>query len=292
MGSDAHIRIVGAPLGLLVDLDRRLSELEQRWSRFVEDSEVSTLNRRCGEAVYVSGETQMLVATAVRAWRLTSGAFDPTVLAAMMANGYDRDFALVDRPNGPAAAAVGCGGIVVDESVGTVMLGAGVGFDPGGIGKGLAADLLVEEALAAGVDGVMVNIGGDIRVEGVCDDGHDGWMVRLDEPGGTQGVDISLMAGAITTSSTLRRRWGASNEFHHLVDPALGCPIGNGLRSVTVVADRGWVAEAVAKALHVDWVCASDAGMGELLAATYAAALVVDREGRCHALGGMENYLR
>ena len=52
-----------------------------------------------------------------------------------------------------------------------MRLPAGAGFDPGGIGKGLAADLAVAEALTEGAAGVCVNLGGDVRLEGSAPDG-------------------------------------------------------------------------------------------------------------------------
>src|SRR4029078_51858 len=64
-----------------------------------------------------------------------------------------------ERCRGATAA----GSAVVREAV---RLPAGTGFDPGGIGKGLAADIVVDEIRADGADGVCVNPGGDVRVDG------------------------------------------------------------------------------------------------------------------------------
>lgn len=41
-------------------------------------------------------------------------------------------------------------------------------IDLGGIGKGYAADLIAAELIAAGAEGVSVNLGGDLRVAGVA----------------------------------------------------------------------------------------------------------------------------
>ncbi len=97
------------------------------------------------------------------------------MLTALVAAGYDRDFATLDAgpaaaPDKPGAAgghdagpAPGCRGIVIDPIVGAVTLPSGVELDLGGIGKGLAADLVVDELLAAGAAGACVNVGGDLR---------------------------------------------------------------------------------------------------------------------------------
>src|SRR5204862_328066 len=62
-----------------------------------------------------------------------------------------------------------------------VRLPAGTGFDPGGIGKGLAADMVVAETMAAGAAGVCVNLGGDLRVTGL-DPTDAAWTVAVEYP--------------------------------------------------------------------------------------------------------------
>ena len=88
---------------------------------------------------------------------------------------------------------------------------AGVGFDPGGIGKGFAADLVLDELLAEGAGGACVNLGGDVRVGGLGPDGGD-WTVTVEDPRDPAGpplVTLLLADGAVATSSRCRRRWRA-----------------------------------------------------------------------------------
>src|SRR5580765_7502977 len=149
MGSDAQLTVVGAPAEVVTTALERLDELERRWSRFLPTSEVSQLTG--DRAVRVSADTVLLVERAIDAWRLTGGSFDPTVLGDVLRAGYDRSFELLDADAaGPASALrlAACMDIVIDGDV--VTLPRGSGFDPGGIGKGLAADLLVADVMAAG----------------------------------------------------------------------------------------------------------------------------------------------
>ena len=185
MGTTAHVLVVaGSADAAHAGTERareRLHELEARWSRFVPTSEVSVLNGAGGSPVMVSADTRLLVERAVEGWQRTGGRFDPTVLDAMVALGYDRDFDEIDRATPTPVTTIpapGCAGIVVDQIVGAVRLPRGVHFDPGGIGKGLAADLVAEELMRAGAHGVCVNVGGDLRVEGESPDGGD-WVVDL-----------------------------------------------------------------------------------------------------------------
>ncbi len=235
---------------------QRVDELERRWSRFIADSEISRLNAATGRPLAVSDDTRLLVERAVEAWRLTGGGFDPTVLRAVEAAGYTESFELLgDRlpVSVGLPAPVGRVGCTDIEIVGdTVRLPDGIGFDPGGIGKGLAADLVVEELLEAGADGVCVNLGGDLRVAGESPVGA--WTVAIEHAAGRTGPGsprLGLRSGAMATSTTLRRRWTVEGgeERHHLIDPSTGEPSTTDITQATVIADEAWVAEVMAKAV-------------------------------------------
>ena len=91
-----------------------------------------------------------------------------------------------------------------------MRLPRGTGFDPGGIGKGLAADIVVDELRAAGAEGVCVNLGGDVRVEGAGPTG-DGWTIAVDYPERARPIArIGIARGAVATSTTLQARGGQS----------------------------------------------------------------------------------
>jgi thiamine biosynthesis lipoprotein len=280
--------VVGGPRSLGLEAQHRIADLERRWSRFDEQSEVSTLTRDAGHPVVVSPETLELVERAIGAWRMTHGLFDPTVLGAVIRAGYGRSFdELGPSPdNGTSALTTGAGSI---EIVGnTVRLPAGTGFDPGGIGKGLAADIVVDELRAAGAAGVCVNLGGDIRVEGEGPSGA-GWTISVDHPGYAHPVaHIGIGRGAVATSTTLRRRWTVDGEGrHHLIDPVTARPSASDLAFVTVVAGHAWMAEVLAKAVLIH----GSPHQFDLLSGCGAAAFAVDRNGTCSASVEFDAYL-
>ena len=293
MGSDAHVVVVTAGDGnrLVAAAWARIDELESRWSRFRTDSEVSTLNRGAGRPVTVSSDTIALVHHALAAWRLTQGHFDPTVGAALVAHGYDRDFAEVVARGRTAPEhtepAPGPSGIALDRAAHTVMLPAGVTFDPGGIGKGLGADLVAAELLAAGAAGALVNLGGDVRAMGTPP-GRAGWVISLPDPlrAGRELARIALPEGGIATTSQLRRRWSTPHgTAHHLIDPATGRPAETDVVAATVVAAEAWRAEALTKLAFL-------AGPGAMSNRDDAHAVVVTGDGRRHATPGLAGALR
>lgn len=289
MGSHVVVEVVG-PSDLLVQARARLAELEQRWSRFLPDSDVTRLNTTRGLPVFVHGDTRRLVRHAIEAWKRTGGACDASVLDAVVASGYDRSFEALGATVGRDAAVVvpGCDGIVVDDELGSVTLPSGTGFDPGAIGKGLAADLVVEELLAAGADGAFVSIGGDLRMGGRPAKG-DGWLVDVvdHERSATVVARLALSGGAVATSTTQRRRWSVEGEpRHHVIDPATGTCADTGLRTATVVAGEAWWAEALATQLLLapesEWARIVGDGV----------AVAIDQDGGRHLLGSIDRYLR
>lgn len=291
MGSDIHLVVVGGDSALLARARDRIDELERRWSRFRPDSDVSRLNAGAGRPVEVGGDTHLLVDLAVRAWRLTGGGFDPTLLDALLAAGYDRSFESLGEDASPPATPrlhvlrPGPTDIVFDGSA--ITLPAGMGFDPGGIGKGLAADLVSRLLLDEGAAGACVNMGGDLRVRGESPTGG-GWTLSVEHPQCTSAIAmIGLLDGAVATSSVLRRVWQAGGRRrHHLIDPATGEPSTSDLALVSVVAGQAWVAEVLAKAA----LLRGTARAFDLLDTT-TAALAVDHDGRVLASNGLAAFL-
>lgn len=288
MGSDAHVVVVGGPPNGAMQARARIDELEQRWSRFIADSEISALNRNAGQLVKVSDDTRLLVERAIEAWRISGGSFDPTVLGSMIRAGYDRSFdTLGDAPSaGISALLLGCTDIEVTER--GVRLPAGTGFDPGGIGKGLAADLVADETIAAGADGVCVNLGGDLRVRGCAPEGN-GWTVDIEHPSSSEPfARVGIREGAVATSTTLRRQWTVDGApRHHLIDPATGLPSDSDLTLACVITAQAWAAEVLAKAV----LLRGSSHPFDLLGGTGAQAVVIDSEGRIDATDGFAAYL-
>lgn len=230
---------------------RRLVEMEARWSRFVATSEISQLNSAGGEWVTISNDTIRLIEAMQAAHRVTDGRYDPTFLHHLLSVGYT---ASIDDPDRMTLAVhtrsadLDIHDAEIDRSRSRVRLPAGLSIDPGGIGKGFAADLVVTELLATGTLGALVSVGGDIAAAGCAPD-DSGWLVHVEDPldPSRHLVTLAVSAGGVATSSTRSRRWvhdGA--EHHHVIDPITGAESLTDLAAVTVIANSGWLAEAQA----------------------------------------------
>ncbi|MBI5089773.1 MAG: FAD:protein FMN transferase [Actinobacteria bacterium] len=257
MSTDVEVLMVGADDALARWARGRVEALEQRWSRFRPDSEISALNRAGGRPVGVSLETVQAIRAACAAWVFTRGAFDPTVHDSLLRLGYDDSIDVV-RGREPARAdlsplpAPGCAGIVLDETELLVQLPPDVRLDLGGIGKGLAADDVATGLVARGALGAFVNIGGDVRVTG-SPATSPSWHVQLEDPLTAQtAAVVELTDGGVATSTTLRRRWrsAAGSERHHLLDPQRGAStpeVGAAIVGASVVAGTAGWADALSK---------------------------------------------
>lgn len=251
MSCKASVVVVGDAVDPTSAVER-LHQLERRWSRFLPDSEVSKLNRSGGCPQIVSSDTARLIEAMVEAWHLTRGAYDPTLLRSIVEAGY-RTSRTDSSQHSDVGAEVQLRGrpdeIRLDRTAGVVQLPVGTAIDPGGIGKGLAADIVVEELLAAGAAGALVEVGGDLAVSG-CSPPGDGWTIAVAESSDllSPPVTICLTSGGVATSTTRRRRWTTDGvERHHLIDPATMECSTRSVRTSTVVAGSAAIAEAFAK---------------------------------------------
>lgn len=284
MGTAVQIVVPSGDDDVLAESARRLDDLENRWSRFLPRSELSRLNSHPGVPVIVSGETFDVIALAVDAWTATNGRFDPTIHDALVTVGYDRPFdqmSEVSAASGESEPSPTPAGIVLDMALSAITLPVGVRLDLGGIGKGAAADLIVEEAKVAGGHGICVNIGGDARVwgEGPTD---GAWSVVLKCPGSKETRPIELVDGAVCTSTRLRRQWhNQAGPAHHLIDPATGRSANSGVASVGVVAAGAAQAEVLAK---VAFLAGADLGL-DLLRRHVVEGVIVTDDGQVHDVG-------
>ena len=150
---------------------RRAGEVaacERELSRFDPASDLSRLNAAGGRWTPVGRRLLEALDLALRAREDTGGRFDPTVLPALVAAGYDRSFELLEER--PAAQADGWragAAIELDERRGRARLEPGSAVDLGGIGKGYAAGRALDAmraTCAPSLAGGLVDLGGDIAV--------------------------------------------------------------------------------------------------------------------------------
>ncbi len=219
-------------------------------SRFRPDSEIERLNARAGERVTVSPLLLDAIAVAVRAAHASDGSVDPTLGAALIAAGYDRDWQELERPSatapGPPAPRIlqlhlaeAWRLIELDSEARTVLVPRGVRLDLGATAKALAADRAANAAASRCGCGVLVSLSGDIATAG--DPPADGWSIHVSDdhraPAVAPGQTVAINGGGLATSSSTSRRWlHSGHNMHHIIDPRSGSPARSIWRTVSVCA--------------------------------------------------------
>ncbi|HQU27158.1 MAG TPA: FAD:protein FMN transferase [Acidimicrobiales bacterium] len=209
----------------LATLWRHLDAVDLAANRFRSDSEVTRLNHAAGEPLEVSATFEDVLAAALECARWTDGLCDPTVLAALLDLGYDRDYdelrATGARARRAARPAPGVAAIDWDRAGHRVALRDGAQVDFGASAKALVADRVADEVAVGG--GVVVEIGGDVAVRGRGPDGP--WAIGVTDSLVITGREerVALAGGGIATSSNATRTWRAGGAVvNHLVDPRTG----------------------------------------------------------------------
>ena len=254
-GGRCSVRVVDrdsdAALAAVRDARSTLLGAHRTLSRFDAESELSRLNRDPRSVVPASPLMRRLVAAALTAGLRSGGLVDATLVDEIEAAGYaeSRVFGGGGEapPPHPAAASPRAGWceLTVDEGARTVSRPPGVRIDPGGIAKGLLADLVGESL--AGFDSFAVDCCGDLRVGGIAGRPR---AIAVDDPaGGAPLHQLKIADGAVATSGITRRAWtdDRGRPAHQIIDPASGRPAYTGVLQVTAVAPSGLLAETLAK---------------------------------------------
>lgn len=237
--------------------EMEISRLEGLLSRFVQGSEIYRLNRSAGiSCEEVSSETFQVLSMAKSFYANSGGCFDVTIgpLVDVWKIGK-----VASRPPKTdvirkALSLVDDGGLVLDSEKRTAGLKKGKqSIDLGGIGKGFAADLVLEKYKQFGISSAFANLGGNVAVLGSKPDGLP-WLVGLRHPrklNALLGV-IPVSDKSVVTSGDYQRYFiDAAKRYHHILDPSTGYPAESGVISVTVVAENSLTADALSTALFV-----------------------------------------
>ena len=122
-----------------------------------------------------------------------------------------------------------------------------------GIAKGFIVDQACERALrdAREVRGLVLNVGGDLRVRGEIDQTIGIAAPWADSESSEPFVNIAAADKSVSTSGNGQRGFMINGKWYsHVFDPRTGLPVDR-VTSATVVADRGVDADALAKVCSV-----------------------------------------
>lgn len=290
MGTYVQITVVGegekvrAAAQAAVDELRRVENL----TSFHKPSALTSLNEEAGSGEYrPDPELLNLVRVSVDFARDTAGAFDPTVGPLSRLWDFSGDQPRVPPENlvREALKKVGWNKVRIDGNPGTIRFSEkGTALDLGGIAKGYALDRAGAVLKERGIAGALVNAGGDILAVGEKAPGSP-WRVGIQDPRNPNGIVavVPLKNRVVVTSGDYERFVIKDGKrYHHLLDPKTGFP-AEGLQAVTIIAETGVTADALATAV---FVLGPDKGMKLVEDTPRAEALLINASGEFRMSSG------
>ena len=248
MGSPCELAFWGPSRAELAPFAERagaeIERLEQKYSRYREDSLASRINRSAGDerGIEVDEETASLLDFAEAAFRESGGRFDPT--SGVLRRVWDFRSGRLPEP----AALEGVRRLVGWSRLSwqrprLVLPRPGMELDFGGFVKEYAADRVAELCRQRGLRHGLVDLGGDLSVVGPHPDGSP-WRVGVRDPRRPDRAlaRVLLRYGGVATSGDYERVMIVDGRrYSHLLDPRTGWPV-EGLAGATVMAPHCLVA--------------------------------------------------
>jgi thiamine biosynthesis lipoprotein len=225
--------------------------LESLLSVWRDGSDVARINAAAGGAsVSVSRDVVEVLRAARQISDWTRGKFDVTfgVLSDLWRFDHDQDNRLPDMQEVRRRLTfIDYRRIRVDDQARTVALERpGMRIHLGGIGKGYAIDRAAAILRSRGFRDFMIQAGGDLYVGGTK--GGQPWRLGIQDPRGAEGrvfATLDLSDRTLSTSGDYERFFMKDGRrYHHIIDPSTGEPAA-GCRSVSIVADRGVLADGL-----------------------------------------------
>ena len=261
-----------------------LKGYEALFSRTDPKSEIGRLNAAGGEEVPLSPETRELLAFGKEWGARTGGALDITVAPASSLWRFPDPVLPDEDALAEAAARVDWQALVLTDS--GARLPAGHGVDLGAVAKGWASDRLADYLRKQGVTSALLDLGGNVYALG--DKGGDPFTVGIRDPFDTDSLTavVRVKDRAVVTSGVYERGFALEGTtYHHILDPATGWPVQNGLVSVTVLCPRAADADALSTGC---FVLGLEKGMALIRDLPDTEALFITADGELHPSSGLE----
>lgn len=245
---------------LYTDIKAALDEASDRFSNWIEDSEISRFNKSSSTRWQeISPTFWEVLSESQRIHGESGGRFDITLSPLIDMWGFgpeDRDALPSEVEIAGALNHVGQSDLleVKDNPPMIRKTKAPVSVNLGAIAKGYAADLIARRLEKHGIADYLVEIGGDLLAHGVNEFGKP-WRIGIEKPdvaGRSVQLIVPVVDMGLATSGDYRNFIEADGKrLSHIIDPVTGRPVTHNLASVTVMAETAMRADGLATALLV-----------------------------------------
>ncbi len=271
-----------------------IRRIEQLMSTWIPTSELSKVNAAAGKhPVQVSTENMEVLKISLRMAELTEGGFNIAVGPAVAAWNVSQEGRIPSQEELDAVRPlISLENVAIDEKAGTVFLKrAGMKIDVGGIGKGYAADLVVDVMQKAGAIAGVVALSGDIKTFGRMTD-QEQFVFGIQHPRKEQGQllgRIALENEAVSTAGDYQRFIMKDGiRYHHILDPTTLQP-AQGCQSVTVIAKDGVMADGLDTGI---FVMGPGKGMALIESLPEVEGVIVNAQGEVMISSGLKSRFK
>lgn len=273
-GTSYTIIYLGDTTNYQPEIDSILRRYDQDLSLWVPSSILNQINRHeRRDTVFCFHDTtkyfSVVFDMSKEIWKLTDGAFDPSVYPLVQAWG----FGLKNKKNitpeliDSLKRSIGFSPFDIDinemykdqyfyDRTDVIKLNPKVKLDFNAIAQGHSIDIVSEYLEQKEIENFMVEIGGELYCKGL-NQYHKPWRISIDKPddsGEETGYQALLEVSnrAVATSGSYRKFYKKDGvKYSHTIDPKTGYPVTHSLLSVTVIADGCATADGYATAFMV-----------------------------------------
>lgn len=238
-------------------VDSILHQFDLSLSTYVKNSEIVRFNKS-DSFEFESPYFYPVLEKSKEIYEASEGAFDPTVYPLIEAWGFGPE--KVDFPDSSRIEDI-------KEYVGFEYIDFNeqqvakekekVSLDFNAIAQGYSIDVVFDFLNSKGVENMMVELGGELRVKGM-NENEDLWAIGIDDPKTKEGQQANRVAiikldnEAISTSGNYRKFFiHEGKKYGHSINPKTGYPIQRDIISSTVVAPTCMEADAWSTAFMV-----------------------------------------
>ncbi len=251
MGTSYLINVLGDDRIQQDIIDKRLVEINNTFSTWQDDSELSKLNRApVDEWIEVSSELYSMLKQSEEVYQQTDGYFDPGIGRLIDLWGFGASGGRTEAPKREeiekAFENSSIRHLLMED--GQVKKTKNIHINLSAIAKGYAVDEIASLIKMSGIRNFLVEVGGEIVASG--SNRGDDWVVGIERPDNKAPIPIVLKDASIATSGNYRNYFiWEGKKYMHIFNPATGLPANNDLSSATVIHPQSTMSDAYATAM-------------------------------------------
>ena len=251
MGTSYSINVLGDDRIEQDIIDRRLEEINNTFSTWQHDSELSQLNRApVDEWIDVSSELYSMLNRSVEIYQQTEGYFDPGIGRLIDLWGFGASGGRTEVPKREEIEQA-----FENSSIKFLLMEDGrvkktrdIHINLSAIAKGYAVDEVARLIKISGIKNFLVEIGGEVVASG--SNKGDDWVLGVERPDNKSPIPVVLKDASIATSGNYRNYFiWEGKKYMHIFNPLTGLPANNDLSSVTVIHPQSAMSDAYATAM-------------------------------------------